>query len=44
MKLKDLCTISQLTDFLAGIQAVAFAVVDSQDARYQWVQGELVKL
>ena len=43
MKLKDLCTISQLTDFLAGTQAVAFTVADNQDARYQWVQGELVK-
>lgn len=43
MKLKDLCTISQLADFLTGIQAVAFTVADSKDACYQWIQGELVK-
>lgn len=43
MKLKDLCTISQLADFLAGTQAVAFTVADSKDSCYQWMQGELVK-
>ena len=43
MKLNDLCTISQLADFLAGTQAVAFTVADSKDARYQWIQGTLVK-
>jgi len=43
MKLKDLCTIDQLEDFLTGAQAVAFTVADSKDARYQWIQRELVK-
>ena len=43
MKLKDLCSISQLADFLSGTQIVAFTVADSRDACYQWIQGELVK-
>jgi hypothetical protein len=43
MKFKDLCTISQLADFLSGTQIVAFTVADSRDACYQRIQGELVK-
>tara|TARA_B110000977_G_C11004043_1_gene465007 strand:- start:42 stop:1301 length:1260 start_codon:yes stop_codon:yes gene_type:complete len=43
MKLKDLCTISQLAEFLTGTQAVAFTVADSKDSCYRWIQGELVK-
>jgi len=43
VKLNDLCTISQLADFLSGAQAVAFTVADNKDACYRWIQGELVK-
>lgn len=44
MKLDDLTTIAQLTDFLSGTQAVAFSVIDDKDACYRWIQRELVKL
>ena len=43
MKLEDLTTIDQLTDFLSGTQAVAFSVISDTDACYRWIQGELVK-
>ena len=43
MKLEDLTTIDQLTDFLSGTQAVAFSVISDKDACYRWIQGELVK-
>lgn len=43
MKLEDLTTIEQLTDFLSGTQAVAFSVISDKDACYRWIQGELVK-
>lgn len=43
MKLDDLTTITQLTDFLSGTQAVAFSVIDDKDACYRWIQRELVK-
>ena len=43
MKLEDLKTIDQLTDFLSGTQAVAFSVISDTDACYRWIQGELVK-
>ena len=43
MKLEDLTTIDQLTDFLSGTQAVAFSVINDKDAGYRWIQGELVK-
>ena len=43
MKLEDLTTINQLTDFLSGTQAVAFSVISDKDACYRWIQGELVK-
>lgn len=42
MKLEELTTIGQLTDFLAGTQAVAFSVLGSKDECYQWIQKELV--
>jgi len=44
MKLDDLTTIAQLTDFLPDTQAVAFSVIDDKDACYRWVQRELVRL
>ena len=43
MKLEDLTSIDQLTDFLSGTQAVVFSVLSDKDARYRWIQGELVK-
>jgi len=43
MKLEDLKTIEQLTDFLSGTHAVAFSVISDKDACYRWIQGELVK-
>jgi transposase InsO family protein len=43
MKLEDLTTIDQLSDFLSGTQAVAFSVISDKDACYRWIQGELVK-
>jgi len=42
MKLEDLKTIDQLTDFLSGTQAVAFSVISDTDACYRWIEGELV--
>lgn len=44
MKLEDVTTVDQLTDFLSGTQAVAFLVVDDKDAHYRWLLGELIKL
>jgi transposase InsO family protein len=43
MKLEDVTTVAQLTDFLSGTQAVAFTVLSDKDACYRWIQGELVK-
>ena len=43
MKLEDLTTIDQLTDFLSGTQAVAFSVISDKDACYRWIEGELIK-
>jgi transposase InsO family protein len=43
MKLEDLTTVDQLTDFLSGTQAVAFSVLGNTDAGYRWIQGVLVK-
>ena len=43
MKLEELTSIDQLTDFLAGTQAVVFSVISDTDARYQWIRRELVK-
>ena len=42
MKLEDLTTIDQLTDFLSGTQVVAFSVISDKDACYRWIQEELV--
>lgn len=43
MKLEDLVTITQLTEFLSGTQAVAFSILSDKDDCYRWIQGELVK-
>ncbi len=43
MKLEDLTTIEQLTEFLSGTQAVAFSVISDKDDGYRWIQRELVK-
>ncbi len=43
MKLEELVSIDQLSEFLAGTQAVAFSILSDKDACYQWIQGELVK-
>lgn len=43
MKLEDLVSISQLSEFLSGTQAVAFSVVGNKDVCYRWIQAELVK-
>jgi hypothetical protein len=43
MKLEELNTINRLEAFLSGTQVVAFTVTDNKDARYHWIQQELVK-
>lgn len=43
MKLEDLTTIEQLTDFLLGTQSVAFSVLSKKDDCYLWIQKELVR-
>lgn len=43
MTLNELTTIAQLRDFLSGTQAVAFSVLDGQEARYRWLTAELAK-
>lgn len=43
MKLEDVTTVAQLTEFLAGTRPVAFTVLSDTDACYRWIQGELVK-
>lgn len=43
MKLKDLTTIEQLDDFLAGTQAVVFAVISDKDTYHRWIQAELIR-
>lgn len=43
MKLDDLRTIDQLSEFLSGTQAVAFSIMNDKDACYRWIQGELVR-
>jgi hypothetical protein len=43
MQLEDVTTVAQLTDFLSGIQAVAFTVFSDKDASCRWSQGELIK-
>ena len=41
MKLEDLKTITQLTEFLSGTQAVAFSIILDKDDCYRWIQGVL---
>ena len=43
MKLEDLKTIRQLTEFLSGTQAVAFSIILDKDDCYRWIQGVLYK-
>ncbi len=43
MKLDELKTISQLRDFLAGTQPVAFSISGNKDDRYRGIQRELVR-
>ncbi len=43
MKLEDLTTIDQLTEFLSGTQAVAFLVSSDKDTCYRWIQDELAR-
>ena len=43
MKLQDLKTINQLTEFLSGTQAVAFSIISNKDDCYRWIQGVLRK-
>ena len=41
MKLEDLKTIDQLSEFLSGTQAVAFSIILDKDDCYRWIQGAL---
>lgn len=43
MKLEDLTTIDQLTEFLSGTHAVAFLVSSDKDTCYRWIQDELAR-
>jgi transposase InsO family protein len=43
MKLEELITIAQLTDFLSGTQAVAFSVLGSKDECYRFLQTGLAR-
>jgi transposase InsO family protein len=43
MKLKELKTIAQLSQFLDGTQAVIFKLDTVKIKRYQWIQHELVR-
>ena len=43
MKLEELASITQLSAFLSGTQAVAFSVLGDKNACYRWIQAELVK-
>jgi len=44
MKLEDLTTIDQLTEFLSGTQAAAFSLISDNDDCYRWIQRELPAL
>ncbi len=44
MHLEHLTNLDDIKAFLAGTQAVAFAVAADKKERYQWVQKTLVKL
>ena len=43
MNLDNLTAIDQLAEFLAGTQTVAFSVLSSPTARYEWVQKTLIR-
>jgi len=43
MKLEDLRSISHVRDFLDGTRKVAFCALAGKDARYRWIEGELVR-
>ncbi len=43
MKLEDLKTIDQLSEFLSGTQAVAFSIILDKDDCYRWIQAALYK-
>jgi len=43
MKLEELKTIEQLTQFLNGTQAVIFKLDTVKTERYQWIQHELIR-
>ena len=43
MNLDNLTQIDQLAEFLSGTQTVAFSVLSSPAARYEWVQKTLVR-
>ena len=43
MTLNALTTIAHLEEFLAGTQPVAFSVLSSKDACYQWIQMTLLR-
>ncbi len=43
MNLDNLSSIDQLAEFLAGTRTVAFSVLGSPEARYEWVQKTLVR-
>lgn len=43
MKLEELTTIDQLSQFLDGTQSVIFKLDTVKKKRYQWIQHELVR-
>jgi transposase InsO family protein len=43
MKLEDLKTIDQLSEFLSGTQVVAFSIILDKDECYRWIQAALYK-
>ena len=43
MNLDNLTSIDQLAEFLSGTQTVAFSVLSSPGARYEWVQRTLIR-
>jgi hypothetical protein len=43
MKLKELKTIEQLTQFLDGTQAVVFSLNSSKNEHYKWFRRELIR-
>lgn len=43
MNVKDLSSIEEIAEFLAGTRRVAFEILADKDSRYRWVQAALVK-